>query len=64
MENINLKNAILYASDHLGIYIPQHFAESIKRKYVRGISPVQFAILRHGPEDEFYWNVWDEVMQS
>ena len=58
------ENAILYADSARGIYIPQHFAESIKRDCVTGISPVQFAILRHGPEDEFYWDVWCEVEQS
>lgn len=57
-------NAIHYADSARGVYIPQFFAESIRRDCVTGISPVQFAILRHGPEDEYYWDVWCEVEQS
>ena len=58
------ESAILFSDSARGIYIPQHFAESVKRECVSGISPVQFAILRHGPEDEFYWDVWNEVVES
>lgn len=38
MEEINLSNAILYADSARGVYIPQFFAESIKRECVRSIS--------------------------
>lgn len=58
------ESAICYADSARGQYIPQYFAESVKRECVSGISPVQFAILRHGPEDEFYWDVWHEVESS
>ena len=59
-----MQEIIIFSDSSRGVYIPQHFAESIKRDCVSGISPVQFAILRHGPEDEFYWEVWDEVLAN
>jgi len=63
MENVNLENAILYASDRHGVYIPQYFAESIKRDCVSGIDLTDLDILVEGferhPMD--YWDVWNDV---
>lgn len=64
MENINLENAILYADSSRGVYIPQYFAESIKRECVSGYCPVKWAVLRHGPEDEFYWEDWTHILDN
>lgn len=52
--------AILYASDRHGIYIPQYFAESIKRDCVSYVSPGQWDDLSD-PENEWYWNTWNDV---
>jgi len=63
MENVNLENAILYASDRHGVYIPQYFAESIKREFISGIDLTDLHILEVGPDlcNESYWNVWNDV---
>lgn len=58
------ESAILYASDRHGIYIPQYFAESIKRDCVTGVSSEEWRILESDPmECEFYWDVWNDVEQ-
>ena len=47
-----------------GIYIPQNFAEIVKRECVEGVSEEQWAIFEAGPEHEWYWEAWDEVLNS
>ena len=54
-------DAILYASDSHGVYIPQLFAQSVTRECVAGIDAEQYAILEAGPDHELYWTVWCEV---
>ena len=56
------ENAIHYADSAHGVYIPQHFAESIKRECVRGVTREQWDILEQGPDHESYWCAWDEVL--
>lgn len=58
------ESAILYADSARGVYIPQHFAESIERDCVQGVSQEQFDILERGPDHESYWAVWCEVEDS
>lgn len=73
MENddIKLENAILYADSSRGVYIPQYFAESIKRECVSGVSDEQWGILVYGPYQKAddlgdaywhsYWDAWCDV---
>lgn len=56
--------AILYADSARGIYIPQHFAESIKRDSVTGVSEEDWVILETGPDHEWYWDTWSDVEDS
>lgn len=56
--------ADLYACDSRGIYIPQYFAESCKREMVHGVSAETWATLEAGPDHEFYWDAWDDVMRD
>lgn len=58
------ENAELFLDDARGIYIPQNFAEIVKREFVEGVSEEQWAILEAGPEHEWYWDAWDEVLNS
>jgi hypothetical protein len=58
------ENAILYADSARGIYIPQHFAESVVRSCVCGVDAEQWHILESGPDHEFYFDVWCEVIDS
>ena len=62
MENeTNLSRAELFADSSRGVYIPQHFAEAVRRECVTGVTDEQWKILEAGPDQEFYWDVWDEV---
>lgn len=63
MNGINLSNAILYADSARGVYIPQYFAESIKREFVSGISCDQWTDLTD-PDCEWYWDTWDSVLDN
>lgn len=58
------EGAELFLDSARGIYIPQNFAEIVKRKCVEGVSAEQWAILEEGPEHEWYWEAWDEVLNS
>lgn len=57
-------SATLFADSARGIYIPQHFAESAQRGKFTGIDAEQWSILESGPEHEYYWDVWSEVLDN
>ena len=59
-----VKQAVLFASDAMGIYIPQHFAESHSSDYWQGMSSEDLAILLDGPDHEFYWDAWDSILNN
>ena len=59
-----LDNVILYASGSRGQYIPQHFAETIQRHLVHGVSDEDWEVLEAGPEHEWYWETWENVINS
>jgi hypothetical protein len=58
--------ADLYADGARGVYIPQHFAESCKREYVKNVSDEDWKILEAGPtvENESYWDAWSDVVSN
>lgn len=58
------ESSICYADSSRGVYIPQHFAESVVRSCVSGVDAEQWLILEFGPDHEFYWDVWCEVIDS
>ena len=52
----------LYADSALGVYIPQHFAESVDRDCVSGIDLSDLDQLAQGPDScESYWDIWTDV---
>jgi len=52
----------LYADSALGVYIPQHFAESVDRDCVSGIDLSDLDQLAQGPDScESYWDIWNDV---
>ena len=57
-------DALLFADSSRGVYIPQHFAESVNREYVFNVNDEQYTILNSGPEQEGYWDVWVEVLDG
>ena len=52
---------ILWLSDARGIYIPRDFAD-IDRSRVAHVSVDNWEILESGPDHEWYWDAWDEVL--
>jgi hypothetical protein len=65
MTNVKHKEAVLYASDSRGIYIPQHFAESYNGNKWLLINSESIDALKLGPHDcEDYWDIWHEVLDS
>ena len=65
MTNKQAKQAELYANSALGIYIPQYFAETVKRDQILYVTEEDWKILEagpDGPECEFYLETWDTVL--
>lgn len=63
-DEMNLDNAILYADDHHGIYIPQYFARSVVRSCVENVHQSEWLILEAGPDHEHYWECWNTVCDN
>ena len=59
-------DVLLLFSDASGRYIPQRFANEIRRECIRGADPADLACLEAGPteDNEWYWEAWDCVLQS
>ena len=65
MEDIiNLENAELFCDSASGIYIPQRFAKEVKRSILSGVSDKDLAILEAGPDGEWYWDAWNDVLDN
>jgi DNA repair exonuclease SbcCD ATPase subunit len=59
-----METSILLFEDNRGIYIPQNFAEEIIHELFTGYTKEDIAELLKGPYYEFYWEVWDKVLQN
>ena len=60
-------DVILYADSSRGVYIPQYFAESIKRELVTGVSDQDWKDLEldpYGEDSENYWWAWESVLDN
>jgi hypothetical protein len=57
---------LLWLNDARGVYIPRDFAQSFgdRAKHVAGVSDENWTILDAGPDHEYYWDVWDEVLTN
>ena len=61
---------ILFADGNRGIYIPQHFAQSLDRGAVEvtGMDQDSFesamTALLSGPDHDLYWDCWDEIERN
>lgn len=53
-----------------GIYIPRDFAQDFKfagshwEERWEGIDPEDLEILRKGPDEELYWEAWENVLNG
>ena len=61
-----MEKVILYANDSMGRYIPKIFAESISldKCFLFGIEEEDLNILRSGPDDDLYWDTWDQILNN
>ena len=59
-----VKQAVLFASDAMGIYIPQHFAESADWNQWDNWNEDERDILLTGPDHESYWDTWDALLSN
>ena len=63
-DDPNLDRAELFADGARGQYIPQHFAEAVRRDLVTGVTAEDWATLEAGPDAEWYWDTWDRVTDN
>ena len=55
----------LLVDSHHGQYVPQVFAETVRRDlFGESISAEDWQILSAGPDHEQYWYAWDSVLNS
>ena len=56
----------LWLDANRGIYIPQHFAQSFANPdaCVTGLCATDWAALLHGPDHEWYWEAWQNVLNN
>ena len=57
---------LLWLDDHRGIYIPRDFANSFSDRAtaVSGVDAETWKILEAGPDHEFYWDAWHDVLND
>ena len=54
----------IFADSSRGQYIPQFFAETVDRNCLSGVSECDMQTLENGPEDEWYWESWENVLNN
>ena len=62
-----MQEIILYADSSRGVYIPQYFAESIKRELVTGVTDQDWKDLGldpYGEDSEILWQTWTKFLDS
>lgn len=59
MDSINL-----LVSDANGIYVPQFFAKAYDLSLWSGLDPGDVATIEQGPENEYYWDAWNNILDS
>lgn len=60
-----MNGIVIMADSHHGVYIPKLFAEALEGEdNFKGISQEQLDILLQGPEHEWYWETWDEILNN
>lgn len=59
-----MRNLELLLNDNRGVYIPQHFVEEFDLDKFEGIDPEDVETLKKGPEEEWYWEAWENVLNN
>ena len=63
METTKEPAVILIADSSRGRYIPQFFAESVKRELVHGVTVEDYTALNL-VDHEYYWDTWATVLDN
>lgn len=58
------EGSLLFLSDSRGVYIPQHFAQSVDFANMGGIDPADWAEIERGPDHEWYWEAWAAICDN
>lgn len=62
-----MQEIIIISDSARGVYIPRHFAETIKRERVTGVSDLQWEDLESDPygiDSDILWETWDRVLDN
>lgn len=59
MNSINL-----LVSDANGVFVPQVFASNYDLSLWNGIDTDDLATIEKGPEADFYWDAWNNILSS
>ena len=54
----------ILVSDSRGVYVPQSFVSNYDISLWSDIDPDDVEILAEGPEHEYYWETWNDVLSS
>lgn len=54
---------ILVGDSH-GVYVPQFFSEKFDLSVWKGIDPEDAKTIAEGPDAEWYWQAWDNILGS
>ena len=54
----------LFLNDAHGVYIPKLFAEQVRRELVTGVTDEDWKTLESGPDGEWYWDCWNDVLNN
>ena len=62
-----MQEIIIFSDSSRGVYIPQHFAESIKRELVTGVTDQEWQDLTldpYGEDSDILWETWTSVLDN
>ena len=62
-QNQTIDSVVHIFDSARGVYIPQAFANYCNENW-HGVSEENRTILKDGPDNELYWDTWDEVLNN
>ena len=55
---------MLLADSSRGVYIPKYWYEGMEPDYWQPIESGDASILQAGPEHDYYWDTWEEIIDN
>ena len=59
-----MENMFCLIDANRGIYIPRIFAQRYGSACIKGITKIDIDILLQGPDNDYYFDIWDEVVNE